>query len=144
MGSFPIPSPYGLSRDCYYFSSDGRSVLVSRGSPTSVLHQVDCGTGRETLTVPRQMLQQMSLSGNRAESKALSGNQFYPLFPYRDTYCIWNTSQKRILYQIVIPPGPNSTPLGDFQVHSTDLSADGHVFVAGGFDDGVIRVWRLP
>ena len=144
-GRFPMPSPSGLSRDCYYFASDGRSLLVSRGSPASVLHQVDCATGRETLTVPRQMLQQMSLTGNRGESRILPGGwQFLPLFPYRDTYCIWNTGQKRILYQIAIPPPANSPPLGDFQVHATDLSADGHVFAVGGFDDGMIRVWQLP
>ena len=95
-GRFPMPSPHGLPRDCYCFSSDSRSLLVSRGSPTSVLHQVDCDTGRETLTVPRQMLQQMSLTGNRGESRALVGN--YQLPPYRDTYCIWDTARRQVLY----------------------------------------------
>ena len=48
------------------------------------------------------------------------------------------------MYQITPLPGPNSTLMGDFQPHATDLSADGHVFAVGGFDDGVIQVWRLP
>lgn len=141
-GRFSMPSPRGLSRGSYYFSSDSRSLLVSQGDPTDVLHQVDCDTGRETLTVPGQTLQHMSLTGDRAETLVMPGKHRY--FFLRDTYCIWDTKRKKVLYQITAPPGPNLLLTNDYQIHFQDLSADGHVFAVGGFDDGIIRVWRLP
>jgi len=141
-GRFSLPSSAGLSRDRYDFSSDSHSLLVSRGSLTSVLHQVDCDTGRETLRVPSQTPRHMSLTGNRGQTSVGLGK--YQIMLYRDTYDIWDTARRQILYQITAPPGPNATLRGDFQSHSEDLSADGHVFAVGGFDDGIIRVWRLP
>ncbi len=141
-GRFSLPFSAGLSRDNYYFSSDSRSLLVSRGSLTSDLHQVDCDTGRETLSVPSQTPQHMSLTGNRGQTSVGLGKHQY--FLYRESYDIWDTARRQVLYQITPLPGPNSTLMGDYQPHSTDLSADGHVFAVGGSDDGVIQVWRLP
>ena len=144
-GNFALPSPGGLPRGCFFFSSDGRSLLVSQGNSTDILHQVDCVTGRETLTESGQMLQHVSVTEGRAETWRMPGKyQFLPVFPYRDTYCVWDTARQHVLYQIAIPPGPNSARMGDFQIHLEDLSTDGHVFAVGGHDDGVIRVWRLP
>ena len=142
-GRFALPSPGGLRRDQCYFSSDGRSLLVRQTSPPDALHQVDCATGRETLTVPGQELQHTSLTGDRAETCVVAPGKYQYLL-YRASYDIWDTARRQVLYQITPPPGPNATLMGDFQPHSTDLSADGHVFAAGGFDDGVIQVWRLP
>jgi len=141
-GRFPLPSPGGLSRAFFYFSSDSRSLLVSQTDPTDVLHQVDCATGRETLTVAGQLLQHVSLTGDRGAACIMPGKYQYILF--RDTYCVWDTARRRVLYQVPVPPSSNSSLMGDFQPHSADLSADGHVFTAGGCDDGVIRIWRLP
>lgn len=114
---------------------------MSQTDPTDVLHQVDCATGRETLTVPGQLLQHVSLTDNRGAACIMPGKYQYILF--RDTYCVWDTARRRMLYQVAVPPSPNSSLMGDFQPHSADLSADGHVFAAGGCDDGLIRVWRL-
>lgn len=143
-GRFPFPNPYGLSRDYFHFSPSTRSLLVSEVEPASGMHQVDCATGGETLRVPRQRLQHVSTAGGRAETEVLPTN--WDLFSpdKRTTYCIWDTSHKKPLYQIAIPLTANSPRMGDFQARSTDLSADGHVFAVGGFDDGIIRVWRLP
>jgi len=141
-GQFAFPTPYGLSRGYFYFSPDGRSLLVSEVEPAIGVHQVDCGTGRETLRVPYQRLKHMSRTGSR-DAASVSPGKFQYLF-YRDTYCIWDTARKKPLYQVTIPPAANSSVTGDFQFHSTDLSADGHVFAVGGSDDGIIRVWRLP
>ena len=139
---FSMPSPRGLSRGSYHFSSDSRSLLVNQGDPTDSLHQVDCDTGRETLTVPGQMLQHMSLTGDRAEALVVRGK--HQDFFLRDTYCIWDTTRQKVLCQITAPLGPNTIWTNDFQIHFEDLSADGHVFAVGGWDDGVIRVWRIP
>lgn len=142
-GRFALPSSGGIRGAQYDFSSNSRSLLVRQTSSPVVLHQVDCATGRETLTVPGQELRHMSLTGNRAEAcVVVPGKYQYLLF--RTSYAIWDTARRQVLYQITIRPGPNSTLLGDFQPHSTDLSADGHVFAVGGWDDGVIQVWRLP
>ena len=144
-GRFPLRSSRGLSRgshDSYYFSSDSRSLMVNQGDPANVLHQVDCVTGRETLTVPDQELQHISLTGNRGQTWVVPRS--YQSLLYRDTYCIWNTARSQVQYQITLPTVSNFYVLGRFQIHSTAFSADGHVFAAGGFDDGIIRVWRLP
>jgi len=140
-GRFAMPAQGGLSRGYYFFSSDSQSLLTNEWHSSVTLHQVDCGTGRETLTAQGQLTQHVSLAGNRAETCGLPG-KFQLL--YRETYCIWDTRRRQVLYQIKIPPGPNSSLMGDFQFHVSDLSANGHVFAAGGSDDGVIRVWRLP
>jgi len=141
-GRFSMPSPRGLLRGSYYFSSDSRSLLVSQENPTDVLHQVDCDTGRETLTVPGQRLRHMALTGDRAEALVVPGKHRY--FFLRDTYCIWDTTRRKVLCQVTAPLGPNTIWTNDFQVRFEDLSADGHVFAVGGWDDGIIRVWRLP
>ena len=143
-GRFAFPTPYGLSRGYFYFSPDSRSLLVSEVEPASGMHQADCGTGRETLRVPSQKLQHVSMVGNRAETKASPTNWNFFSPDKRDTYCIWDTARKKPLYQIAVPLTANSPITGDFQSRSIDLSADGHVFAVGGFDDGIIRVWRLP
>ena len=141
---FAFPNPYGLTRDSFSFSSDGRSLLVSEVEPASGMHQVDCNTGSETLRVPSQKLQHVSILGDRAEAEILPTNWNVLSPDKRTTYCIWDTARKKPCYRIAIPPSANPPPVGDFQVHSNDLSADGHAFAAGGFDDGIIRVWRLP
>ena len=140
-GDFALPTPGGLSRG-FFFSSGSRSLLINQVSTTDFLHQVDCATGRETLTEPGHMLQHVSLTGDRAETWGVPGK--YQVLLYRDTYCIWDTAHKKPLYQIAVPLTTNSSLMGDFQPRSTDLSADGHVFAVGGRDDGVIQVWRLP
>ena len=141
-GSFALPTPSGLSRGVFYFSSDSRSLLLSQVDTTIVLHQVDCATGRDAMAVPSQMLQHVTLTGDRAETWVMPGK--YQLLLYRDSYSIWDTAHRKPLYQITIPPTAGPSLMGDFQVRSNDLSADGHTFAVGGHDDGVIRVWRLP
>ena len=140
-GRFAMSSLYGLHN--FRFSSDSRSLLFNQidNSPEA-MRQVDCDTGREILTAQGQLIQHASSTGNRAESALLGWG--FPFLLHRDTFCIWDTGRKQVLYQIKIPPGPNASLMGDFQFHTADLSADGHVFAAGGSDDGVIRVWRLP
>ena len=143
-GRFAFPNPYGLTGDYFHFSSDGRSLLVSEVEPASGMHQVDCGTSHETRRVPRQKLQHVSTVGNRAEAEVLPTSWGFFSLDKRNTYCIWDTTNEKPLYQIAVPLTANSPRMGDFQPRSTDLSADGHVFAVGGFADGIIRVWRLP
>ena len=82
--------------------------------------------------------------GDRAEAEVLPTNWDVLSPDKRKAYCIWDTAHNKLCYRIAIPLTANSSLMGDFQVHSNDLSADGHAFAAGGFDDGIIRVWRLP
>ncbi len=98
-----------------------RSLLVSEENPTDVLHQVDCDTGRETLTVPGQRLRHMALTGDRAEALVVPGKHRY--FFLRDTYCIWDTTRRKVLCQVTAPLGPNTIWTNDFQVCFEDLSA---------------------
>lgn len=140
-GRFAMPVQGGLTPGSYFFSSDSQSLLTNGWGNSVTLHQIDCGTGRETLTVPKQMVQHTSLMGNRAETAGLPGGV---QFLYRTTYFIWDTRWRQELYQIRIPASQNSSLMGDFQFYVSDLSADGRVFAVGGSDDGVIRVWRLP
>ena len=141
-GQFVLPSPSGLGRGFYRFSSDSRSLLVTGMNPDWMLHEIDCATGRETLTVPRQLIQRTSLAGNRFSTVAEA--QPYQVLFFQETYCLWDAGRHKLLRQITIPPRPNSPWTGDFQMHTQDLSDDGHVFAVGGCEDGIIRVWRLP
>jgi len=140
-GRFAAPSAYGLHK--FYFTPDGHSLLINQPADSpDAMQQVDCGTGRKTLTASGQILLRASLEGDRAETVILPRSYQFLLF--RETYCIWDTDRKQVLYRITVPSDTNSFVTSDFQTHAADLSADGHVFAAGGRTDGTIRVWRLP
>ena len=146
LGGFRVPKALGEEVGYIYFASDSRHLLVTRIGPSDSVFVVDCATARVTTTLPDQMVETTSRVGGRATTVLLS-RPSQMLF-YRETHVVWDVMQGKELYRIAIPPSPSahevSTLGGDWQWHTTALSADGHVFAAGGYDDGIIHVWRLP
>ena len=151
VGGVALPRGVGEEPSYLRFSSDNRHLLVTSTGTSDSVTVVDCMTGRETMTLPNQLVEHASLTGNRVQTiralptRILSVSQ---LLLFRQTYSILDMDRQQEVYRISVPAGPKSpqnSPLGaDFQMHESDFSADGHVFAAGGYDDGITHVWHLP
>lgn len=146
LGFFAAPKAAGHELGQAQFASDGGSLVFTEVGPTDAVHIFDCATARETMTLPNQAAESTSLSGDRAATVLLPRPS--QILFFHETHVILDVDRQREICRIAIPSAPGTATLstlgGDWQMHSTALSADGHVFAAGGYDDGIIHVWRVP
>jgi len=153
LGFFAAPKAAGHGLGQARFASDSGSLVFTEMGSTDTVHIVDCTTTRERMTLPNQAAENTPLSG---ESTSLSGDRAVTVLRprpsqilfFHETYAILDIGRQREICRIAVPSAPGTATLstlgGDWQVHITALSADGHVFAAGGCDDGIIHVWRIP